>query len=74
MALADGRPGEMSATLRVLRPGTRPLLERHLSIGELVKSGAARALGVTPAQLDGEQEALLPFVQCIHAAMAEASA
>jgi teichuronic acid biosynthesis glycosyltransferase TuaG len=65
MALVDGDLPGMRSTLSVIEPGTWPLLARHLDIPSLVARGAARALGVKAKDLEGEQDALAPFVSTV---------
>jgi hypothetical protein len=73
MALVDGDREAMAATLGVLDPGTWPLLERHLDVPSLVTRGAARALGRKPADLEGFEAVLAPFISEVMAGLKRAS-
>jgi hypothetical protein len=73
MALVDGDRNAMEATLEVLDSGSWPLLERHLDIPSLVTRGAARALGLKPAELEGAEAALAPFIAEVGAALKSAT-
>jgi hypothetical protein len=63
----------MEATLEVLDSGSLPLLERHLDISSLVTRGAARALGLKPAELEGAEAALAPFIAEVGGALKRAT-
>ncbi len=73
MALVDGDREGMIESLSVVSSGIWPLLERHLDLSSLVTRGAARALGVRPAELEGADEALAPFVAEVATALREVS-
>lgn len=65
MALVDGKMDEMHATLAILEHGTLAVLERHLATANLVRAGAARALGVLPTELEGQSDVLEPFTRTV---------
>lgn len=73
MALLNGDEAAFRGILETLRPGTLPLLRRHLNLSRHIEDGFRRAAGLSADDLPILREEMGPLVRWILAAVQDAA-